>query len=89
MDPGFDLYRLSDEHGAIRAAVRAVCADKVAPHAAEVDETAQFPQASYDALRAADFHAPHIPEKYGGPARTRSRRASSSKRWPERAQRRR
>ena len=66
MDPGFDLYRLSDEHGAIRAAVRAVCADKVAPHAAEVDETAQFPQASYDALRAADFHAPHIPEEYGG-----------------------
>ena len=66
MDPGFDLYRLSDEHEAIRAAVRAVCADKVAPHAAEVDETAQFPQASYDALRAADFHAPHIPEEYGG-----------------------
>ena len=51
MDPGFDLYRLSDEHEAIRAAVRAVCADKVAPHAAEVDETAQFPQASYDAAR--------------------------------------
>jgi alkylation response protein AidB-like acyl-CoA dehydrogenase len=66
MDPGFDLYRLSDEHEAIRAAVRAVCADKIAPHAAEVDETAQFPQASYDALRAADFHAPHIPEEFGG-----------------------
>ena len=27
---------------------------------------AEFPQASYDALRAADFHAPHIPEEYGG-----------------------
>jgi alkylation response protein AidB-like acyl-CoA dehydrogenase len=66
IDAGFNLYRLSDEHEAIRAAVRAVCADKVAPHAAEVDETAQFPQASYDALRAADFHAPHIPEEYGG-----------------------
>ena len=26
----------------------------------------EFPQASYDALRAADFHAPHIPEEYGG-----------------------
>jgi alkylation response protein AidB-like acyl-CoA dehydrogenase len=66
MDAGFDLYRLSDEHEAIRTAVRAICDDKVAPHAAEVDETAQFPQASYDALRAADFHAPHIPEEYGG-----------------------
>lgn len=66
MTADFDLYRLSDEHDAIREAVRAVCTDKVAPHAAEVDETAQFPQASYDALRAADFHAPHIPEAYAG-----------------------
>ena len=31
-----------------------------------MDETGEFPQASYDALRAADFHAPHIPEEYGG-----------------------
>jgi alkylation response protein AidB-like acyl-CoA dehydrogenase len=66
MDVGLDIYRLSDDHEAVRAAIRAVCADKVAPHAAEVDETAQFPQASYDALRAADFHAPHIPEEYDG-----------------------
>lgn len=60
------LYQLSDEHLAIRAAVRELCADKVAPHAAHADEAAEFPQASYDALRAADFHAPHIPERYGG-----------------------
>ena len=62
----FDLFRLSDEHEEIRAAVRAVCDDKVAPFAAAVDETSEFPQAAYDALRAADFHAPHIPEEYGG-----------------------
>jgi alkylation response protein AidB-like acyl-CoA dehydrogenase len=62
----FDLYRLSDEHQMLREAVRAVCEDKIAPHAAEVDETAEFPQASYDALRAADFHAVHVPEQYGG-----------------------
>ncbi|HMG28693.1 MAG TPA: acyl-CoA dehydrogenase family protein, partial [Jiangellaceae bacterium] len=66
MDADFDLYRLTDEHEAVRDAVRAVCTDKVAPHAAEVDETGTFPQASYDALRAAEFHAPHIPEQYGG-----------------------
>ncbi|PZF79692.1 acyl-CoA dehydrogenase family protein [Jiangella anatolica] len=66
MDADFDLYRLSDEHEAIRSAVRELCTDKVAPHAAEADETATFPQASYDALRSADFHAPHIPEQYGG-----------------------
>ncbi|HEX6337040.1 MAG TPA: acyl-CoA dehydrogenase family protein [Jiangellaceae bacterium] len=66
MSTEFDLYRLPEEHEAIREAVRAVCTDKVAPHAAEVDEKSEFPQASYDALRAADFHAPHIPEEYGG-----------------------
>lgn len=62
----FDLYRLSDEHAAIREAVREVCTAKVAPNAAQADETGEFPQASYDALRASDFHAPHIPAEYGG-----------------------
>src|SRR3954454_9091251 len=62
----FPMFGLSEEHQAIREAVRAVCDAKVAPHAAEVDETGQFPQASYDALAAADFAAPHIGEEYGG-----------------------
>jgi alkylation response protein AidB-like acyl-CoA dehydrogenase len=62
----FPMYGLSEEQQAIREAVRAVCEDKVAPHAAEVDETSQFPQAAYDALASADFAAPHIPEEYGG-----------------------
>jgi alkylation response protein AidB-like acyl-CoA dehydrogenase len=63
---GYPMYALSDEHQAIREAVRAVCDAKVAPHAAEVDESGEFPQASYDALAAADFAAPHIGEEYGG-----------------------
>jgi acyl-CoA dehydrogenase len=62
----FDLYRLSDDHEALREAVRAVVEAKVAPHAAEVDDKSAFPQDAYDALRAADFHAPHIPEEYDG-----------------------
>jgi alkylation response protein AidB-like acyl-CoA dehydrogenase len=62
----YPMFDLSEEHRAIREAVRAVCDDKVAPHAAEVDEASEFPQAAYDALRAADFHAPHIPEEYDG-----------------------
>jgi alkylation response protein AidB-like acyl-CoA dehydrogenase len=61
-----DMYRPSEEHEAFRAAVREVCDEKVAPNAAEADEMAQFPKASYEALRAADFHAPHVPEAYGG-----------------------
>ncbi|MGK5443436.1 acyl-CoA dehydrogenase family protein [Micromonospora sp. URMC 105] len=65
-EQSFDVYRLPDEHEAIREAVREVCDAKVAPNAAEADETGEFPKASYDALRAADFHAPHIPVEYGG-----------------------
>ncbi|GAB3863293.1 acyl-CoA dehydrogenase [Dactylosporangium cerinum] len=62
----FEVYQLPEEHLAIREAVRAVCDGKVAPNAAATDEKSEFPQASYDALRASDFHAPHIPEEYGG-----------------------
>jgi alkylation response protein AidB-like acyl-CoA dehydrogenase len=62
----FDVYELPEEHRAVRDAVRAVCDAKVAPNAAAVDESAEFPRDSYDALRASDFHAPHIPVEYGG-----------------------
>jgi alkylation response protein AidB-like acyl-CoA dehydrogenase len=62
----FDLFAISEDHEELRAAVRSVAEDKIAPHAAEVDETATFPKVSYDALVASDFHAPHIGEQYGG-----------------------
>jgi alkylation response protein AidB-like acyl-CoA dehydrogenase len=62
----FPHFALTEDYEELRAAVRALCDDKVAPHAAAVDELAQFPQAAYEALRAADYHAPHIPEEYGG-----------------------
>jgi len=61
-----DVYRPSEEHEAFRAAVREVCAEKVAPNAAEADELAEFPKASFEALVSADFQAPHIPEEYSG-----------------------
>jgi alkylation response protein AidB-like acyl-CoA dehydrogenase len=66
MSSDFSMYALSEEHQAIREAVRAVCDAKVAPYAADVDENARYPQEAADALRAADFHAPHVPEEYGG-----------------------
>jgi alkylation response protein AidB-like acyl-CoA dehydrogenase len=66
MNPDFDLFRISDDHEAIREAVQAVARDKIAPYAEETDERGEFPQASHDALVAADFHAPHVPEEYGG-----------------------
>ncbi|HIT74480.1 MAG TPA: acyl-CoA dehydrogenase family protein [Candidatus Avipropionibacterium avicola] len=61
-----DIYRPTEEHDEFRAAVREICDAKVAPNAAAADEAGEFPQASYDALRKADFHAPHLPEVYGG-----------------------
>ncbi len=62
----FPFFITSEDHEELRAAVRAVAEDKIAPHAAEVDETATFPKAALDALVASDFHAPHIAEEYDG-----------------------
>ncbi len=62
----FPLFGLSEEHQAIREAVRAVCDAKVAPFAADVDEQGRYPEEAAAALLAADFHAPHVPEEYGG-----------------------
>jgi alkylation response protein AidB-like acyl-CoA dehydrogenase len=62
----FDLFQVPDDHEDLREAVRALAENKIAPYAAEVDRTASFPQEAYDALVASDFHAPHVPEEYGG-----------------------
>jgi len=62
----FPMFALSEEHLAVREAVRAVCVAKVAPAAAGVDESGEFPRAAFEALAASDFAAPHIPEAYGG-----------------------
>ncbi|CUR56268.1 Acyl-CoA dehydrogenase [metagenome] len=62
----FDLFRISEDHEALREAVRAVTEAKIAPFAAAVDEESRFPQEAYDALVASDFHAPHVPEQYDG-----------------------
>ena len=60
------MFALSEEHQAIREAVRAVAEAKIAPYAADVDEHARWPREAAEALLAADFHAPHVPEEYGG-----------------------
>ena len=62
----FDVYRLSEDHEAIREAVREVSEAKIAPFAAEVDEQARYPQEAHDALVETDFFAPHVAEEYGG-----------------------
>ncbi len=62
----FDLFALSEDHLALAEAVRDVARDKIAPYAAAVDDESRFPAEAYAALRATDFHAPHIGEKYDG-----------------------
>jgi alkylation response protein AidB-like acyl-CoA dehydrogenase len=60
------VFALSEEHRAIREAVRDLCTAKVAPYAAAVDEESRYPEEAAKALQQADFHAPHVPEEYGG-----------------------
>jgi alkylation response protein AidB-like acyl-CoA dehydrogenase len=59
-------FTTSNEQDQLRDAVRRLATDKIAPRAAEIDESAEFPWDVHAALVAADFHAVHIPEAYGG-----------------------
>ncbi|WP_214106694.1 acyl-CoA dehydrogenase family protein [Acrocarpospora catenulata] len=62
----FPLYSLSEEHEMLREAVRALADERIAPRAAAADESEEFPWEVYKDLVAADFHATHVPEEYGG-----------------------
>ncbi|MFL6060668.1 MAG: acyl-CoA dehydrogenase family protein [Marmoricola sp.] len=66
MDSDFPLYGLSEEHREIRKVVRQIAEKEIGPYAAIVDEEARYPAEAAAALLAADFHAPHVPEAYGG-----------------------
>ncbi|MPR00326.1 acyl-CoA dehydrogenase [Modestobacter sp. I12A-02628] len=59
-------YALTEEHDAIREAVREIAEREIAPFAAEVDAESRFPAEAQKALTAAGFHATHIGEAYGG-----------------------
>jgi alkylation response protein AidB-like acyl-CoA dehydrogenase len=65
-NPGFDQYQLSEEQQQLRAAVRQLAEDKIAPRAADIDESGEFPHDVLAALVRGGFHAVHVPEEYGG-----------------------
>ena len=65
-NPDFDLFRLADEHDELRAAIRALAEKEIAPHAADVDENARFPDEALAALTASGFNAIHVPDEYDG-----------------------
>ncbi|MGH3494987.1 MAG: acyl-CoA dehydrogenase family protein, partial [Sciscionella sp.] len=60
------MYQLSDEHEALREAVRALSEKEIAPYATEVDEQERYPEEAQAALTKAGFHSVHIPEAYDG-----------------------
>jgi alkylation response protein AidB-like acyl-CoA dehydrogenase len=62
----FPFYQPSDEHDELRAVVRAIAENKIAPYAAEVDGDMRYPQEAHDALVASDLFAPHVAEEYDG-----------------------
>jgi alkylation response protein AidB-like acyl-CoA dehydrogenase len=66
VDPGFDTFVLPEEHQLLRKAVRDLAADRIAPRAAAIDESAEFPWDVYQALVDADLHAVHVPAAYDG-----------------------
>jgi alkylation response protein AidB-like acyl-CoA dehydrogenase len=61
-----DLFTLTDEHRSLREMVRKLAEDKIAPRAAEIDESEEFPWDVKDALAETGLLGLHIPEEYGG-----------------------
>src|ERR1022692_1187685 len=59
-------YRLSDEQLELRDAVRTLARERIAPRAAEVDRSAEFPWDNKELLASQDILALPFPEQYGG-----------------------
>jgi len=63
MPEGFEL---TEEHLAFREVVRDICTDRIAPRAAEIDATGEFPWDVARTLAENGLLGLHIPEEYGG-----------------------
>src|SRR3954447_1951280 len=59
-------YRLTDDQAALRDAIRVLADDRIAPRAAEIDRTAEFPWGGKDLLASHDVLSLPYPEEYGG-----------------------
>jgi alkylation response protein AidB-like acyl-CoA dehydrogenase len=65
-DADYALYALTEEHRHLREVVRRLAEDKIAPRAAEIDESGDYPWDVHEELRRADLLALHVPQEYGG-----------------------
>ncbi len=59
-------YRLTEEQALLRDAVRTLADERVAPRAAEIDKSGEFPEDLRQLLAAQDILALPFPEEYGG-----------------------
>ncbi len=65
-DGAFGPYRLTEEHEMLRDAVRVLADEQVAPRAAEIDRTGEFPQDLRRLLADHDILALPFPAEHGG-----------------------
>ncbi|HLF76760.1 MAG TPA: acyl-CoA dehydrogenase family protein [Dehalococcoidia bacterium] len=59
-------FELNETHKLIRETTRRVAREVVAPRAAEIDETEEYPQDVFDAYRELGLLGISMPEQYGG-----------------------
>jgi alkylation response protein AidB-like acyl-CoA dehydrogenase len=64
--PDAGIYRLTEEQQMLRDAVRVLADEQIAPRAAEIDRTAEFPWDVKDLLASHDILGLPFPEEYGG-----------------------
>jgi alkylation response protein AidB-like acyl-CoA dehydrogenase len=65
-EPGSIGYRLSEEQVLLRDTLRQLADEKIAPRAAEIDRTTEFPEDIRQLLAANDVLALPFPVEYGG-----------------------
>ncbi|HUV09831.1 MAG TPA: acyl-CoA dehydrogenase family protein [Acidimicrobiia bacterium] len=61
-----DPFAETDDQEALRALARGVAERDLAPNARHWDETEEFPQSSWDAIRTAELFGITVDERYGG-----------------------
>ena len=59
-------FQLSEEHRLIQETARRIARERVAPRAAEMDETEEYPHDIFEVFREAGLLGLSIPQQYGG-----------------------
>jgi alkylation response protein AidB-like acyl-CoA dehydrogenase len=65
-EPGAIAYRLTDEQVLLRDTIRQLAEERIAPRAAEIDRTAEFPEDIRQLLASHDVLGLPFPTEYGG-----------------------